>query len=163
MSSAAATRLRSVIEPAVQAVGYDLEDVLVRQAGSRRLVQVVVDRDAGLTIDDVADVARTVSAVLDADDSLVSGAYVLEVSSPGVDRPLTEPRHWRRNVSRLVEARLADGSMVTGRIAAADDAGVQVEVGSEVRVLAYDDVALARVQVEFSRIDEIPADEEREA
>jgi ribosome maturation factor RimP len=163
MSTAAADRLRAVLEPAVGAVGYDLEDVLVRQAGSRRLVQVVVDRDAGLTIDDVAEVARAVSAVLDADDSLVSGAYVLEVSSPGVDRPLTAPRHWRRNVSRLVEARLTDGTVVTGRIAAADDAAVQVDVGGQTRVLTYDDVAKAQVQVEFSRIDEIPASEEREA
>jgi ribosome maturation factor RimP len=163
MSTAAADRLRTVLAPAVEAVGYDLEDVLVRQAGSRRLVQVVVDRDSGLTIDDVADVARAVSAVLDEDDSLVSGAYVLEVSSPGVDRPLTAPRHWRRNVSRLVEARLTDGTVITGRVAAADDTAVQVDLGDEVRVLTYADIAKAQVQVEFSRIDEIPASEEREA
>ena len=163
MSSAAADRLRSALKPAVEEVGYDLEDVLVREAGNRRLVQVVVDRDQGLTIDDVAEVARAVSAVLDADDTLVSGAYVLEVSSPGVDRPLTAPRHWRRNVSRLVQATLKDGSVVTGRITAADDAAVQVAVGDEVRVITYDDVAKAQVQVEFSRIDEIPASEERDA
>jgi ribosome maturation factor RimP len=163
MSTAAADRLRTVLAPAVEAVGYDLEDVLVRPAGSRRLVQVVVDRDSGLTIDDVADVARAVSAVLDEDDSLVSGAYVLEVSSPGVDRPLTAPRHWRRNVSRLVEARLTDGTVITGRVAAADDTAVQVDLGDEVRVLTYADIAKAQVQVEFSRIDEIPASEEREA
>jgi ribosome maturation factor RimP len=162
MSSTAATRLRIALEPAVREVGYDLEDVQVRQAGSRRLVQVVVDRDAGLTIDDVAEVARAVSAVLDADDTLVSGAYVLEVTSPGVDRPLTAPRHWRRNISRLVEAHLADGSAVTGRITAADDAAVQLAVGDSVRVLTYDDIAKAQVQVEFSRIDEIPASEERD-
>jgi ribosome maturation factor RimP len=163
MSSTAADRLRAALLPAVEGVGYDLEDVLVRQAGSRRLVQVMVDRDQGLTVDDVAEVARAVSAVLDADESLVSGAYVLEVSSPGVDPPLTAPRHWRRNVSRLVEATLKDGAVVTGRIAAADDAAVQLAVGDAVRLVTYDEIAKAQVQVEFTRIDEIPASEERDA
>jgi len=145
MSGAAATRVRAAVEPALAGAGFDVEDVAVRAAGKRQLVQVVVDRDGGLSLDDVADAARLVSTALDEADPL-SGAYVLEVTSPGVDRPLTEPRHWRRNVGRLVDVRLAGGEHVTGRLTAADDTGADVE-GTRI---AYSDVAKAKVEVEFS-------------
>lgn len=145
MSGAAATRVRAVIEPVLAGAGFDLEDVAVRAAGSRSLVQVVVDRDGGLTLDDVADASRVVSDALDANDP-VNGAYVLEVTSPGVDRPLTLPRHWRRNVGRLVSARLADGTEVNGRI---EDAGDEAATVSGTRI-PYADVSKAKVEVEFS-------------
>ena len=156
MSGAVATRVRAVIEPALTGAGFDVEDVAVRAAGQRQLVQVVVDKDGGLTLDDVADATRVVSGALDDADPL-RGAYVLEVTSPGVDRPLTEPRHWRRNVSRLVDVRRTDGSRVLGRVQAADDDGVEllVHVDEQVRV-AFADVAKATVQVEFSRADGEP-------
>ena len=151
MSGAAATRVRAAIEPALAGAGFDVEDVAVRAAGKRQLVQVVVDKDGGLTLDDVADATRAVSAALDEADPF-QGAYVLEVTSPGVDRPLTLPRHWRRNVGRLVDVRLTDGTQVLGRVQTADDeaAEVLVQVDEQVRV-AYADVAKATVEVEFSR------------
>ncbi|HVF05762.1 MAG TPA: ribosome maturation factor RimP [Frankiaceae bacterium] len=153
MSGAAATRVRAVIEPALAGAGFDVEDVAVRAAGKRQLVQVVVDKDGGLTLDDVADATRVVNAALDEADPF-QGAYVLEVTSPGVDRPLTHPRHWRRNVGRLVDVRRTDGSQVLGRIQAADDEGAEVlvQVDEQVRV-AYADVAKAKVEVEFTRAD----------
>ena len=151
MSGAAATRVRAAIEPALAGAGFDVEDVAVRAAGKRQLVQVVVDKDGGLTLDDVADATRVVSAALDEADPF-QGAYVLEVTSPGVDRPLTHPRHWRRNVGRLVDVRLAGGGRVTGRIQAAGDdaAEVLVQVDEQVRVV-YADVARATIEVEFTR------------
>lgn len=151
MSGAAATRVRAAIEPALAGAGFDVEDVAVRAAGQRQLVQVVVDKDGGLTLDDVADATRVVSAALDDADPL-QGAYVLEVTSPGVDRPLTHPRHWRRNAGRLVDVRLTDGTRVLGRIQSADDeaAEVLVQVDEQVRV-AYADVARAKIEVEFAR------------
>src|SRR3954471_22234941 len=99
----AASRLAGWIEPVVGAAGYDLEELVVTPAGRRSVVRVVVDRDAGVTLDDIAEVSRAVSAALDENDGELGRApYVLEVTSPGVDRPLTEPRHWRRNTGRLV-------------------------------------------------------------
>src|SRR5215208_6173947 len=104
MTSGAAQRERlvTVLGPAVAAAGCDLEEVTVSPAGKRKIARVVVASDAGVTLDEVAAVILAVTEVLDARDTELFGAspYVLEVSSPGVDRPLTEPRHWRRAVGR---------------------------------------------------------------
>ena len=156
--SAARQRLLDVLAPVVADGGHDLEDVAVAKAGRRSVVRVVVDKDGGVSLDDVADVSRAVSEALDALDAaepgVLGGSYVLEVTSPGVDRPLTEPRHWRRSAGRLVRAALHDGGTVTGRVveADADAAGaVVLEVDGAQRSLAYADVARGTVQVEFSR------------
>jgi ribosome maturation factor RimP len=155
MADLAASRARLVqlLTPAVQGTGHDLEDVSVSPAGRRKVVRVVVDKDGGITLDDVAEVSRVVSDVLDTPECehLLAGAYTLEVSSPGVDRPLTEQRHWRRNVGRLVRAKLADGSTVTGRVRDAGDAEVVLDVDGAARTLLRAEVASAYVQVEFSR------------
>ncbi len=151
----ATPRVLALLEPVVSGAGYDLEDLTVSAAGKRSVVRVLVDKDGGVTLDDVADVSRVVSDALDAadeqDPTLLGASYVLEVSSPGVDRPLTQPRHWRRNVGRLVAASLRDGSTAEGRITAADDAGVTLD---DERVLSWADVARGLVQVEFNRKDE---------
>ena len=158
MSGAAAARVRAVIEPPLAGAGFDVEDVAVRAAGKRQLVQVVVDRDGGITLDDVADATRAISAALDDADPIAS-AYVLEVTSPGVDRPLTLPRHWRRNAGRLVVARLRDGAEVRGRIQAADDEGAEVLVEQDEQVrVTYADVAKATIEVEFTRAEEEDAE-----
>jgi ribosome maturation factor RimP len=150
MSSAAAAQVRAVVEDVVLAAGLDLEDVIVRRAGQRSLVQIVVDRDGGVDLDTVAVTARGCSDALDSVE-LFGGAYDLEVSSPGVDRPLTEPRHWRRNTGRLVAAKLRDGKTVTGRIVASDDDAIVLSVDSSERTIAYADLARGVVQVEFKR------------
>ena len=159
--SVSRTRLVQLLAPAVEATGHDLEDVAVALAGARRVVRVVVDRDGGITLDDVADVSRAVSEVLDAaevdEPDLLGGAYVLEVSSPGVDRPLTAPRHWRRSTGRLVTAVLADGATVTGRVRSAQEVEVALDVDGvkgrpgSTRTLLLAEVVRATVQVEFSR------------
>lgn len=149
--------LERLLEPALAAAGFDLEEVTVAAAGRRSVVRVVVDRDGGIDLDAVAEASRTAGDVLDADegaDSVLPGAYTLEVTSPGVDRPLTEPRHWRRARTRLVTARLHAGDDVTGRVLEAGEDCAVLEVDGTRRTLAFDEVARAQVQVEFRRPDE---------
>jgi ribosome maturation factor RimP len=107
---------------------------------------VIVDRDGGIDLDEVAEVSRAISAALDTGNAFGEAAYTLEVTSPGVDRPLTEPRHWRRNVGRLVEV-----GGVKARIADATDEGVALEVNGERREIGYGDLGTGKVIVEFSR------------
>jgi ribosome maturation factor RimP len=156
--TAARARLLELLGPVVAGAGPDLEDVTVSAAGRRSVVRVVVDQDGGITLDDVAEVSRVVSAALDdldvAEPGLLGGSYVLEVSSPGVDRPLTEPRHWRRSTGRLVTAVRHEGGTVTGRVISADDdhaGGVVLDVAGARRELRYRDLARGKVQVEFAR------------
>ncbi|RGA00325.1 ribosome maturation factor RimP [Microbispora triticiradicis] len=149
-SDARRGRLVELLGPVVAAEGFDLEDVTVTPAGRRRLVRVVVDRDGGVSLDDVADVSQSVSKRLDEVDVLGGSAYVLEVTSPGVDRPLTEPRHWRRAQGRLVRAELRDGTSVEGRVTGADESGVKLDGA---RDIAYGELVRGRVQVEFNRRD----------
>lgn len=155
--TASHARLVQLLSPAVEATGHDLEEVTATPAGKRRVVRVVVDRDGGTNLDDVAAVSRAVSEVLDsAEDTepdLLGGAYVLEVSSPGTDRPLTLPRHWRRNVGRLVTAHLADGTATTGRLTACDDVEVTLQGDGEPTVVLLAQVVRGSVQVEFTRPD----------
>src|ERR1700761_4818005 len=99
-------RLAELIEPVTAAAGLDLESVRMSVAGRRRLLRVVVDGDHGVSLDDAADVSREISAVLDASNILGDMPYTLEVSSPGTDRPLTQPRHWRRARGRLVRVKV---------------------------------------------------------
>jgi ribosome maturation factor RimP len=155
-------RVEQVLRPVVAETGADLEDVSVSAAGRRSVVRVVVDRDGGISLDDVAEISRVVSAALDeldeAEPGLLGTSYVLEVSSPGVDRPLTAPGHWRGSAGRLVTAVLREGADVTGRVVSADtaeDGSVRLDVDGTTRTLAYTDIARGKVQVEFRR--DVPA------
>ena len=145
--------LMGLLAPVVTASGAELEDIAVSRAGSRSVVRVVVDRDGGIDLDAVADVSRAVGEALDADPDAVPGSYVLEVTTPGVDRPLTQPRHWRRAQGRLVSVTRRGGGPLVGRVSSADENGA-VLVGPDLpggRVaLAYADVSRAVVQVEFN-------------
>ena len=101
-----AERIVGLLEPAVAAMGLDLETVRITAAGRRRLLRIVIDADGGVSLDDIAQVSREVSATLDRAAAMGEASYTLEVSSPGVDRPLTEPKHWRRAIGRMVSAPL---------------------------------------------------------
>jgi ribosome maturation factor RimP len=162
----ATSRLAGWIEPVVGAAGYDLEELVVTPAGRRSVVRVVVDRDEGVTLDDIAEVSRAVSEVLDRnDDGMGRTPYVLEVTSPGVDRPLTQERHWRRNVGRLVTVAVGPAGRtreVTGRVTAVDGAGVTLAVEAQgkpgakrrpptPRDVPWAELGAGRVQVEFGR------------
>ena len=153
-----ADQLRGVLEPVVADAGLEIDDVEVRTAGRRHAVKLVVDLPdsstaTGIDLDDIARLSRTAAAELDPHEHLIEGSYTLEVTSPGVDRPLTRPGHWRRNFLRLAAITLTDGGSIEARIGRAGDERVQVAVPGrrepELREIAYSDVTHARVQVEF--------------
>jgi ribosome maturation factor RimP len=160
--AADAERIVSLLEPAVAAMGMDLENVKISAAGRRRLLRIVVDADGGVSLDDMALVSRELSATLDRAAAMGEAAYTLEVSSPGVDRPLTEPKHWRRAVGRLVSAPLrsqtessatAPVATVTGRVAGADSGGVRIDVDGASREFGYSELGPGRIQIEFAPLD----------
>lgn len=159
-------RLREIIEPVVVADGYDLEDVTLSRVGRRHLLRVIVDADGGVTLDAIAEVSRGVSAALDAAEEsggeLFAGEYQLEVSSPGVDRPLTLPRHWRRNIGRLVRVTVAN-EQVVGRVIDADDERVVLDLDGQLGEWTYPELGPGRVQVEFNRLDEMTDEEFEDA
>lgn len=163
-----AARLRALLEPAVQANRLYLEDVAIIP-GSHRVVHVVVDlpqeETGGVSLDVIADISRVLSDVLDNDPNDDGRPYDLEVSSPGVGRPLTEPRHWHRARGRMVKVNVIQGENVTGRIHAVDGGGVTVipEVpvkkgmkprqGDPVK-LPFDRIRNGKVEIEFSHLPE---------
>ena len=142
-------QLRGVLEPLVAAAGLELDELDVKAAGRRHTVRVVVDSDAGVDLDDVAELSRAISAELDRNEHLIGGSYTLEVTSPGVDRPLTGVRHWRRAHLRQVAVRTTGGEQFVGRVGEAGADVVTVLVDGKLRELPYADVAHAGVQVEF--------------
>ena len=142
-------RIADVISPVIAAAGMDLESVRVSAAGRRRLLRVVVDSDRGVSLDDAATISRKLSAALDAAPVMGDFPYTLEVSSPGVDRPLTDPRHWRRAVGRLVQVTAADAGPISGRVLAADSDGVTLDVAGDHRRFGYAALGAGAIQVEF--------------
>jgi ribosome maturation factor RimP len=144
-------RIEAELVDPLGALGLDVEAVEITPAGKRRILRVAVDKDGGVTLDDVAEATREVSATLDDSDVMGEMPYTLEVTSRGVDRPLTLSRHWRRNTDRLVKVTLADGEELTGRIVGCDESAAQVDVAGSRREVAYADVSKALVQIEFNR------------
>jgi len=172
--------IERLLEPVVRAAGLDLESVRVGSAGRRRLLRVVVDADGGVDLDNIALVSREASARLDDTGAMGETPYTLEVSSPGVDRPLTQPRHWRRAVGRLVRVPVSGPSApepsspqqagglaehatgptedaegpaghAEGRVVVAGDNGVTLEIDGEHREFSYAELGPGQVQVEFGR------------
>ncbi len=151
-------RIEAELDDPLRALGLDIEAVEITPAGKRRILRVAVDKDGGVTLDEVADATREVNRVLDGSDVMGEQPYTLEVTSRGVDRPLTLPRHWRRNAGRLVKVTFADGRAATGRILESDEEQVTLEVSGTRRQVAYAEVEKALVQVEFNRPKDEPAD-----
>ena len=145
-------QVRALLVPVVRAAGMDLEDLTITPAGRRRVLRVVVDADHGVSLDDLSRLSTDVSRVLDTSD-VMGDAYTLEVTSPGVDRPLVEPRHWRRAAGRLVRVALAGDGELCGRVAGVDADGVVFDVGGRQVRYAFGALGRGRVQVEFRRAD----------
>lgn len=162
-------RIQEAAAAALEGSGVVVEDVAVHPAGKRRLVRIGVARDVSelpesdpsstvepLTLDEVADASRAVGAALDEGDVMGSGPYTLEVSSLGVDHPLTTPAQFRRNVGRLLQVSLVAGhepGQVEGRLRAAGPDGIQLgdDRAQDDGFLPYDRISTGRVQVEFTR------------
>ncbi|MFI5942830.1 ribosome maturation factor RimP [Streptomyces uncialis] len=157
MSTTPSERLRELLEPLVTAQELDLEEITVTPAGKRRVLRIVVDSDEGVQLDTCAELSRAISDKLDATDAMGAGEYVLEVTSPGADRPLTEHRHYVRAVGRLARFQLTEGGELTARIITVDDDGLDLEIPGvkgrkpTARRLAFDEIAKARVEIEFNR------------
>jgi ribosome maturation factor RimP len=154
-------RLTLLLEPVVHALDMDLEAIRVATAGRRRVLRVTVDADGGVSLDDIALASRELSIRLDRAEEMGDDPYTLEVSSPGVDRPLTLPRHWRRNVGRLVLAAGPDGGAgILGRITSASESGVTLEQDGSAREYSYAELGPGRIQVEFSHLDDETGEED---
>lgn len=155
-----AVEVATTLHPVVTAAGFDLDEVTLSRAGRRTVVRVSIDAEHGVGLDAAAEVSRLLDPVLDQLPALGTGPYTLEVSSRGVGAPLVLPRHWHRNVGRLVALTTNEGTSLTGRIAAADDTAATLELDddpSDRVTIAYTSVRRALVQVEFSRRSTGPA------
>ncbi|MFC7621245.1 ribosome maturation factor RimP [Microlunatus sp. GCM10028923] len=150
--------IEQLLTPVLAEHGLELEAVEIVPAGKRRLLRLVVDGDGpegtGPLLDDIAEATKAVSATLDADDAAGAAPYTLEVTSRGVSRPLTLPRHWRRNAGRLVRVNNADGTEITGRITEVEDDQVLLATESEQISVRFADIGKALVQVELNRAEE---------
>ncbi|MFD8689724.1 ribosome maturation factor RimP [Streptomyces sp. NPDC059651] len=159
MSTTQSERLRGLVEPLVSAEQLDLEEIEVSRAGRRRVLRIIVDSEEGVELDACADLSRAISAELDETDVMGEDEYVLEVSSPGADRPLTEHRHYVRATGRLARLTLGEGGELVARILAVDEEGLDLEVPGvkgrkpTSRRIAFAEIAKARVELEFNRKD----------
>ena len=142
-------QILQILEPIASNMGLDLEDVEIKSAGKHSIVQVSIDKDGGINLDEVAQISNQISEALDAKDVLGEKPYTLEVGSPGIDRALTLPRHWRRNNGRLVKINFGSNSEI-GRIIESDDEKVSLEVKGKTRSINFDKIDKAYIQVEFN-------------
>ena len=142
--------LTELLTPVVTQAGFVLEEVTITPIGKRRLVAVVVDRDdRNPSLDEVTVVSRKVSDILENYSQLGDLPFTLEVTTPGVDRPLTVPRHWRKNVGRLVKITPNEGEPFISRITSATDESATLES----REIRFSDVKRAVIEIEFNRKD----------
>jgi ribosome maturation factor RimP len=142
-------QILQILEPIASNMGLDLEDVEIKSAGKNSIVQVSIDKDGGINLDEVAQISNQISEALDAKEVLGEKPYTLEVGSPGIDRALTLPRHWRRNNGRLVKINFGSNSEI-GRIIESDDEKVSLEKKGKTRSINFDKIDKAFIQVEFN-------------
>jgi len=138
-----------LVDPIVNSAGLVLEEVQVQTPGKHRFVTIIVDSETGLNLDQVTDASRLIGEALDTANFMGETPYNLEVTSPGVDRPLTAPRHWRKNIDRLVKVTKIDGEVFKARILAADEDNATLDNGQ----INYADIKRAIIEVEFNRKD----------
>ncbi|CAB4600886.1 unannotated protein [freshwater metagenome] len=151
--------ITDLISPAVTEAGFYLEEVQIASPGSHRTVTCVVDGPTPLNLDQVTVVSRIISELLDSADIMGDTPFTLEVTSPGVDRPLTEVRHWTKNLTRLIKTTLNDGSVITGRLTEFDEINATLVENIKGRIkshtVAFADIKRAVVEIEFNRKDAV--------
>ena len=149
--------LTKLLKPAVENAGFFLEQVLVTNPGNHRILTCVVDGPKPLNLDEVTVVSRLISALLD-ESELIDDAFTLEVTSPGVDRPLTERRHWEKNVTRVISMVMNDGSSLTARLTELRESDAtfveNIKGRMKTHIIVLAEIKRANVEVEFSRKDE---------
>jgi ribosome maturation factor RimP len=151
--------ITDLISPAVTESGFFLEEVLIASPGSHRIVTCVVDGPTPLNLDQVTVASRVISELLDTAEFMGETPFTLEVTSPGVDRPLTQPRHWTKNLTRLIKVTLSDGASITGRLTEFDEVSAKLVENIKGRIkehtVAFADIKRAVVEIEFNRKDAI--------
>jgi ribosome maturation factor RimP len=140
--------ISAAVTPALSALGFYLEDVTITSAGRRSMLTIIVDGDTHLSLDQVTSATKAISEIVESLQSLGDTPFTLEVTSPGLDRPLTKPRHWRKNIDRLVKVVLLDGKEIKGRIKAASEDSATVDQ-SEIN---FADIKRASLEVEFKQV-----------
>ena len=140
--------ISAAITPALEALGFYLEDVTIASAGRRSMLTVIVDGDTHLSLDQVTSATKAIGEIVESIQSLGETPFTLEVTSPGLDRPLTKVRHWQKNINRLVKVVLQDGSEVKGRINEVNEAS---SVVGEIKV-NFSDIKRATLEVEFKPV-----------
>ena len=138
----------AAIAPAITSAGCYLEEITIVPAGKSRILTVIVDSDTHLNLDQVTAVSRDISEITETLEVLGDQPFTLEVTSPGIDRPLILPRHWRKNHGRLVAVILNDGSEVKGRIGDATEESALV--GD--RTVHFANVKKAVLEIEFKSL-----------
>jgi ribosome maturation factor RimP len=148
-------KITELVQPAVEKAGFFLEEVHVVSPGKHKIVTCTVDGQTPLNLDQVTSVSRDISELLDSAEFMDDTAFTLEVTSPGVDRPLTLPRHWLKNINRLVKVVKLDGSVVNGRITSIEEANIVLleDVKGKVKehALSVNEIKRATVEIEFNR------------
>ena len=137
--------ISAAIRPAIEATGNYLEELTIISAGKVKILTVIVDSESHLNLDQVTAVTKAISEIIEALPALGDTPFTLEVTSPGLDRPLTKPRHWRRNLNRLVKITMSSGTLIEGRIVEVTEG--TATVGSE--VLSFEDIKRATLEIEF--------------
>jgi ribosome maturation factor RimP len=138
----------AVITPALEALGFYLEDVTITSAGRRSMITIIIDGDTHLSLDQVTLATKAVGEIVEGIQSLGQTPFTLEVTSPGLDRPLTKPRHWRKNIGRLVKIVLLDGQEIKGRVK--DVSEISTTVAEQ--VVKFSDIKRATLEVEFKQV-----------
>ena len=151
-------QISELVTPALSQAGYFLEDINIVTPGQHRIVTVIVDGESALNLDQVTVASKLVSELLDEATFMGETPFTLEVTSHGIDRPLTLPRHFAKNVTRLLKVVMTDGEVVTGRITSNTETEVTLTVTEKKTtkdvVVALADIKRATVEIEFNRKDE---------
>lgn len=140
--------IAAAITPTIESLGFYLEDLNITSAGRRSMLTVIVDGDTHLTLDQVTSVTKAIGEIVENIQNLGQTPFTLEVTSPGIDRPLTKPRHWRKNIDRLVKVVLQDASEVNGRIKDSNQEGVKIDE----QLIKFSDIKRATLEVEFKQV-----------
>ncbi|MEY3434051.1 MAG: hypothetical protein RL057_431 [Actinomycetota bacterium] len=147
-----ANNLTELLSPVITKAGFILEEVTVTPVGKRRLVAVVIDReDTNPSLDEVTVVSKEVSAILDNYSQMGEMPFTLEVTTPGIDKPLVLPRHWKKNIGRLVKITPKQGEKYVARIQGFADNQITLELKNESFIVSLSDIAKAQIEVEFNR------------
>ena len=136
-----------MITPAIESLGFYVEDITITSAGKRSMLTVIVDGDTHLSLDQVTVATKAISEIVENLPTLGNNPFTLEVTSPGLDRPLTKPRHWRKNQDRLIKIVLNDGKEINGRIKDSTESAVTVDD----KTINFADIKRATLEIEFKK------------